>query len=225
MKTIVCLCLLLIIQSASARRLPYTSEIISSADLVGIWTAKEVEEGKLKAPAMVMKGDPALAPMLKGKELGPVLERLEKGERLILTIFEIGGKVSIAKNHGVFTASDENIQMIKSIINQRAAKRDWAKMPIEQQVESSSIIVRGKIKDRGTLPRFQSIQVQAIFKGEKVDSLSIYPVAGIELMGESADCLFLVQKRLGTGPAYQVMRMIPWGKSQEYLAHVKAIKH
>ena len=223
MKKIIILCLCMFTVSTFAKRLPYTHEILSGADLVGIWTANEVKKGKLTGPQKLLKGDPGLAPRIKDKKLAGIIKKLKDGEKLILVIFKIREEVRIASNHGVFEANDKNIKMIKDIINQQIkGAQSWPKFSIKEQIENSALIVRGKIIDKGRLPRSQFIKVHTTYKGDKKASISIYPVSGMKLASESEDSLFLVQKMSGTGPEFIVMKKIPWKESEPYLKLLKS---
>ena len=216
MKTyhIVFLFSLIFICNTNAERMRYTCEFVRDSRLIGVWSSKEIVNGKFGTPSILIKGKVSTIKKFKDKRYNKVLDRILKGEKLILIDLWDGHYFTLPYNK-------ENHDMIKFLIKQDKVFETWDKLTIKSQIENSDLIVKAKAMKpqsrRGCIAD-HPIVPEKTYKGKKAKKHYIAYSSNYKL---NKDYLFLIQKQPGTGPNYRVMKAIPWSEADKYLKALK----
>lgn len=236
MKSTITLLLLLCLSSrVYADRLPYTSEQVEGATLIGVWGPRDIhsvgDSLRLKQPQSVLKGNANSLAEVKqyssilGKAIAAIAKDPESTvkQRFILFI-RIEGDTARLFQEDVVPYSDIAVKSLGAVITQLELKNRWTVLSTIEQIELSDAIVSGKVTlGEASSARF-TLEVDKNYRG-----LPVGRVPGqlwVEYVAEkhlNLNALFFMQRQFGSGPDYVVMNVIPLAEAQRHLAHLKQV--
>ena len=214
--------LLFIVPAARADRALYTSELVESAVLIGVWGADEVEgigdSIRLRQPERILKGEYEKVAKVDvySARLNKALRRIDNEGHFILFININNNQADLVGDSGQLHYSPIALKAVQSVISQLELMRRWGKLSLEEKIERSDLIVSGRVDAAST--RSRAIKVERVYLGVPPDRLRVLPT--LDAPAET-EAIFFLQRHNGSGPDYIVMETAPLREAQELLKKIK----
>ena len=208
----------------SPDHLPYTSELVDAATLIGAWSTNELaKEGgnlMLRKPSRVFKGDPLLL-----RDETRYTRRLQdaiggiagRGAILFVTVRE--GRADLVADLACLPWNGITEKAVSHTVAQLTIRATWNNLSVRQQIENSDIIVAGSLSGLGEHAKSErpnpTVTVENTFRGAPPKAMVVLPGGPPPEKGQA---LFLIQRYCGSGPDYMVMHCVPLNRATPYFA-------
>lgn len=213
---LVCAC------TAQADRLPYTSEMIDVATIIGAWHPSDIKrEGDsmvLQKPSRLFKGDLLLlqkTTSYSSRLQAAITGTAGRGTILFINVRE--GRADLVSDLAFLPCNGIAEKVVSEIVAQLTLRANWDKLTIREHIEHSDIIVSGsflKVGEDVPEDRNPSITVDTTFRGTSPTKIVLLPTG---VTPEKGKFIFFANRYFGTGPDYILMRAIPMERATKYL--------
>lgn len=218
----------LLASTSWADRLPYTSELIEAADVIGIWRKENIIERDgslyLGKPDTLLQGNAELltkeykcrdrlATVIKDIAEGTCVPR--RGLIIFIRVREKAKMYDLVGDFGCLHVDRIHLKVVKEIISQVELTRKWNTFTPDERVRQADLIVSGSIKSGEEHPREYYVLVNDVHRGKcPAERIEILPLREPVTNEEG---LFFIQRYYGSGPNYMLMDAVGAGEEDRYL--------